>query len=50
MKKELSCFAPNLTPLCERCVHLVAKKSGNSQNKIDTFLQFFQTVNPSYEK
>jgi hypothetical protein len=26
------------------------KKNGNSQNKIDTFLQFFHSVKPSYER
>jgi hypothetical protein len=25
------------------------KKNGNFQNKIDTFLQFFHSVKPSYE-
>jgi hypothetical protein len=29
-------------------VQLVAKKNGNCQNKIDTFLQFFHSVKPSY--
>jgi hypothetical protein len=31
-------------------VQLVAKKNGNCQNKIDTFLQFFNSVKPSYER
>jgi hypothetical protein len=26
------------------------KKNGNCQNKIDTFLQFFHSVKPSYER
>jgi hypothetical protein len=26
------------------------QKNGNCQNKIDTFLQFFHSVNPSYER
>jgi hypothetical protein len=31
-------------------VHLVAKKNGNYQNKIDTFLQFLHSVRSSYER
>jgi hypothetical protein len=26
------------------------KKNGNCQNKLDTFLQFFHSVKPSYER
>jgi hypothetical protein len=32
------------------CVQLVEKKNGNCQNKIYTFLQFFHSVKPSYER
>jgi hypothetical protein len=31
-------------------VQLIAKKNENCQNKIDTFLQFFHSVKPSYER
>jgi imidazoleglycerol phosphate dehydratase HisB len=31
-------------------VHLVAKKNGNYQNKIDTFLQFLHSVRSSYKR
>jgi hypothetical protein len=31
-------------------IQLVAKKNGNCQNKINTFLQFFHSVKPSYER
>jgi hypothetical protein len=34
----------NVTKLC-----WLQKKNGNCQNKIDTFLQFFHSVKPSYE-
>jgi hypothetical protein len=29
---------------------VACKKNGNCQNKIDTFLQFFHSVKPSYER
>jgi hypothetical protein len=31
-------------------IQLVANKNGNCQNKIGTFLQFFHSVKPSYER
>jgi hypothetical protein len=31
-------------------VQLIAKQTGNYQNKIVTFLQFFHSVKPSYER
>jgi hypothetical protein len=31
-------------------IQLVAKKNGNCQNKMDTCLQFFHSVKPSYER
>jgi hypothetical protein len=31
-------------------IQLVAKKNGNCQNKIDTFLQFFHSVKSSCER
>jgi hypothetical protein len=45
MKKSASNARLSLVLLA----HLVAKKNGNCQNKIDTFLQFFHSVKPSYE-
>jgi hypothetical protein len=33
-----------------RVLQLIAKKTGNCQNKIDTFLQFSHSVKPSYER
>jgi hypothetical protein len=36
--------------ICRYCIQLVAKKNGNCQNKIDTFLQFLHSVKPSYER
>jgi hypothetical protein len=33
-----------------RVLQLIAKKNGNCQNKIDTFLQFSHSVKPSYER
>jgi hypothetical protein len=43
-------FNQRTTTCWFRFVQLIAKKNGNCQNKIDTFLQFFHSVNPSYRR
>jgi hypothetical protein len=51
-------FVPQFLPNESFCVidkaqlfvQLVYNQNGNCQNKIDTFLQFFHSVKPSYER
>jgi hypothetical protein len=36
--------------LATACTYSWLQKNGNCQNKIETFLQFFHCVKPSYER